>query len=265
MKTIKMNSQEEWRLENATAEKYEELFVPALFAAWAVKLINVVRLSQEKNILDVACGTGIVARTVKDQLKDKATVTGIDLNPAMLRVARRIESDINWVEGDAQRLPFENESFDAVLCQAALMFFPDKVAALSEMNRVSQKGGKIAVQVWGQNEAYDILTDILEEVSGSETAAIMRAPFILEDTTLLADLFEKSGIPLTDLQTDQTILKAPSLEQWLQIELESWALSGKVDAATILPKAKERLQNFCTADGTIEIPMRGHIAVAVKS
>lgn len=231
----------------------------------AVKLVDAAGLSEKKNILDVACGTGIVARTAKDRLKDKATVTGIDLNPAMLRVGRRIEFGINWVEGDAQRLPFDNESFDAVLCQAALMFIPDKVAALSEMNRILGKGGKIAVQVWGQNEAYNIVTDILEEVAGSETAAIMRAPFVLQDTTLLTDLFQKSGLPLANLQTDQTILQAPSLEQWLQIELESWALSGKVDAAAILPKAKERLQNFCTADGTVEIPMKGHIAVAVKS
>jgi ubiquinone/menaquinone biosynthesis C-methylase UbiE len=260
-----MNNQEEWRLENATAEKYEELFVPALFAAWAVKLVDAARLSEEKNFLDVACGTGIVARTVKDRLKDKATVTGVDLNPAMLHVAQRIRSDINWIEGNAQRLPFENESFDAVLCQAALMFFPDKIAALLEMNRVLQKGGKIAVQVWGQNEAYDILSDILKEVSGPETASIMQAPFVLQDITLLTDLFKKSAIPVTDLQMDQTILKAPSMEQWLQIELESWALSGKVDVAEILPKAKERLQSFCTTDETIEIPMKGNIVLAIKS
>lgn len=258
-----MNNQEEWHLENATAEKYEELFVPALFSPWAVKLVDTV-ISQEKNILDVACGTGILARTVKDRLNDKASVTGVDLNPAMLRVARRIRSDINWVEGNAQNLPFENESFDAVLCQAGLMFFPDKIAALSEMNRVLQSGGKMAVQVWGQNEPYDILTDILEEVEGQETASIMRAPFVLQDKNLLTDLFKSSGISITNLQTHQIILKSPSLEQWLQIELESWALSGKVDVAEILPKVKERLQSFCLPDGTVEIPMNGYIAVAIK-
>lgn len=260
-----MNNEEEWRLKNATAEKYEQLFVPALFTAWAVKMVDALELSDEKNILDVACGTGIVARTAKDRLKDKVSVTGVDLNPAMLRVARQIRSDINWIEGNAQNLPFENESFDVVLCQAALMFFPDKVAALTEMKRVLRTEGKIAVQVWGPNEAYDILIDILEEAAGSETASIMRAPFVLQDTSILTGLFKTSGIVITHLQTDQTILKAPSLEQWLQIELESWALSGKVDAVAILPKVKERFQRFCTTDGTIEIFMKGHIVLAKKN
>lgn len=78
-----MENQKDWLLESAIAEKYEELFVPSLFASWADKLVDAATLSHEKKILDVACGTGIVARTVKDRLNG-AFVTGVDLNPAMM-------------------------------------------------------------------------------------------------------------------------------------------------------------------------------------
>lgn len=260
-----MENQDKWYLENAVAEKYEEMFVPALFAAWADKIVDAAGLSREKNILDVACGTGIVARTVKDRLKNKATVTGLDLNPAMLNVAKRVCPDVNWIEGNAEELPFENEYFDAIFCQAGLMFFPEKIIALSEMNRVLCNGGKMVVQVWAENEAYNKLIEVLEEVAGSETASILRAPFVLNDITTLANIFERSGIAVTSLQTDQTILKAPSLERWLQVELESWALSGKVDGNALLPEVKKRLGSYCNSEGMVEIPMKGHIVLAVKN
>lgn len=144
------------------------------------------------------------------------------------------------------------------------MFFPDKVAALTEFRRILQKGGKIVVQVWAQNEAYDIFTDILREVSGPDTASVMNAPFVLGNAALLTDLFKRSGVAATNLQTDQVVLQAPSLEQWLNVELESWVLSGKVDAAAILARAKERMASFCMADGTVEIPMKGHIVIGTK-
>lgn len=127
-----MSNEETWRLETATARKYEEVFVPALFARWAEILIDSAELAREKTILDVACGTGIVARTVKKRLNGRVDVKGVDLNPAMLEIAGGISPDIDWLEGNAQKLPFDNESFDVVLCQAGLMFFPDKIAAFQK-------------------------------------------------------------------------------------------------------------------------------------
>src|SRR5215472_12207007 len=107
------------------AEAYEAAFVPAFFAQWAPILCDAAGLGAGQKVLDVACGTGIVARTAAERV-GPAHVTGVDLNQAMLTVARRVRGDIDWRQGDAAALPLADRSFDAVLCQMALMFFPDR-------------------------------------------------------------------------------------------------------------------------------------------
>jgi ubiquinone/menaquinone biosynthesis C-methylase UbiE len=106
-------------------------------------------------VLDVACGTGVVARTAADRMGGRGRVAGLDRNQGMLAVAGRLRPDLEWHEGDAAELPFADASFDAVLCQSALMFFPDRVAALREMARVAAPGGTVAVQVWDLLEAQE--------------------------------------------------------------------------------------------------------------
>lgn len=133
------------------------------------------------------------------------------------------------------------------------------------MYRVLRQEGKLVIQVWGPNEVYAILTDILNEVSGPETASIMQAPFVLENKNYLQTLFDQASITVTEIQTHETILKAPSLEQWIQTELESWALSGKMEPSALLSPARQKLQRFCSAGGAIEIPMKGHVVLASKT
>jgi SAM-dependent methyltransferase len=105
------------------AELYEERFVPALFADWAPAVADVADLAPGQRVLDVACGTGILARTAADRVGELGIVTGVDANPAMLTVAGRVRPDLDWRLGDAQTLPFGDGSFDRVMCQMALMFF----------------------------------------------------------------------------------------------------------------------------------------------
>jgi len=110
------------------AEAYEATFVPAFFAQWAPILCDAAGVGAGHTVLDVACGTGIVARVAAERA-GAARVTGVDRNEAMLTVARRVRTDIDWRHGDAAALPLPGRSFDAVLCQMALMFFPDPIRA----------------------------------------------------------------------------------------------------------------------------------------
>lgn len=133
------------------AEEYERVKVPKHFEPVARMFIRHISLQPSDRVLDVACGTGIVARIVAEQEGFAGQITGIDLDPDMLAVARtKMPSSgivIDWKEGDAQNLPFNSDSFDLVLCQQGLQYFPDKGAALKSMHRVLVSHGRVAILV----------------------------------------------------------------------------------------------------------------------
>ncbi len=107
---------------------YESAFVPALFAEWAPHLVDMAEAGAGDEVLDVACGTGIVARSAADRVGTTGRVVGLDLNEAMLAVARRLYPDLDWRQGDAGSLP-RGPLLRAVTCSFGLMFFPDRAAA----------------------------------------------------------------------------------------------------------------------------------------
>ena len=141
-----MPSGDDFQVSVQAAEVYESEFVPALFGRWAPHLVEAAEVAPGRSVLDVACGTGVVAREAAR--RTRARVVGIDVNPGMLAVARRVEPGIEWLEADAVALPFADGSFDTVLCQASLMFVPEPERALGEMARVVAPGGTVGVQVW---------------------------------------------------------------------------------------------------------------------
>ena len=129
----------EARNNTAPAEIYEQHLVPAMFEPFARDLIQLCNIRSSDKILDVACGTGILSRLAIDCVDiTVGKVVGIDINPVMLDMARHCSAgkDIEWKEGSAMSLPFPNEFFDLVVCQQGLQFFPDRIKALKEMNRV---------------------------------------------------------------------------------------------------------------------------------
>lgn len=131
------------------AEMYERLLVGPLFRPWAEVLLDRVSVASGDRVLDLACGTGIVARLAKERLGQKGRVVGLDLSSQMIEVGRSIDPSVEWREGNAIALPFdENEKFDVLLCQQGLQFFPDKVVAAREMRRVLAPGGRLAVATW---------------------------------------------------------------------------------------------------------------------
>ncbi len=134
------------------AENYERHFVPAIGAPLGADLVETAQIRAGERVLDVACGTGVIARLAAQRAGANGTVAGLDLNPGMLTVARSATPSgmtIEWHEGSAEEMPLPDSSFDVVLCQMGLQFVPDKSAALREMHRTLKPGGRLTLNVPG--------------------------------------------------------------------------------------------------------------------
>ena len=131
-----MNQPGQWQVAGSAPEVYERELVPAVFGEWAPIVVGLARPRPGERVVDVACGTGIVARIAAARVGPTGVVVGVDLNPGMLSVARSIilsdsrsAAPVQWQEASADKLPFPVESFDIVYCQLGLQFFADRAGA----------------------------------------------------------------------------------------------------------------------------------------
>ncbi|TGT67484.1 methyltransferase domain-containing protein [bacterium M00.F.Ca.ET.159.01.1.1] len=142
-------------------EMYERWLVGPLFRPWAEVTFELLKLSPGHRVLDIACGTGIVARVARERLGAAGYVVGIDINADMLAVARIVAPDIDWRVGNAGALPLhDGEQFDVVVCQQGLQFFPDKAAAAAQMRRALAQGGRLAVATWRSDEEIPFFREL---------------------------------------------------------------------------------------------------------
>jgi ubiquinone/menaquinone biosynthesis C-methylase UbiE len=140
-------------------EMYERWLVGPLFRPWVEPTLAVLHVSPGDRVLDIACGTGIVARVARERLQ--ASVVGVDVSSDMLAVARRIAPEIDWRQGDAAKLPLgDGEQFDIVVCQQGLQFFPDKPAAAGEMRRALASDGRLAVATWPTDDELPLFREL---------------------------------------------------------------------------------------------------------
>jgi SAM-dependent methyltransferase len=180
------------------AETYERYMVPALFAPAAEHLLAVVRLRPGERVLDVGTGTGIVARLAAPNIGPTGSVAGLDASPAMLSIARAMAAEegltVDWDEGQAEALPYPDESFDLVLSQFALMFFTDRAGALAEMRRVLIPGGRVALSVFqgiDRHPFYQALDDAIERRLGMSAVGEI---FALGDADALGASLTRAGL-----------------------------------------------------------------------
>ena len=123
---------------------YEGLHVDALFRQWAQPVLDAAGVTGGSRVLDVACGTGVVAREALGRVGPTGSVIGLDIGPGMVAVAETIEPAVTWTVGDAGKLPFDDDEFDAVVSQFGLMFFTDRVQAIREMLRCAKPGTRVS-------------------------------------------------------------------------------------------------------------------------
>ena len=252
------------------ATAYQNLFVPALFQEWAPRVCSAARLKAGDRVLDVACGTGVLAREAAARIGPGGRVTGLDLNPGILAVAQRMAPDIEWRLGDASSLPFEASGFDAVVSQFGLMFFPDRVGALREMMRVLAPGGRLAVAVWDALEntpGYAAEVSLVERMAGSGAADALRFPFALGDPAMLIELCSAAGVSGAGVTTHTGTGRFPSIRTMVEAELRGWLpLVGiKLEdelIERILTEAETALAPYRQADGTVAFETPVHIITA---
>ena len=174
-------------------EIYETALVAPLFRPWADSLLDDAQLGPGESILDVACGTGIVARVARERLGTAGKVVGVDGSPGMLAVAARVAPAIEWRQGDAAALPLQpEERFDVVVCQQGLQFFEDRAEAAREMKRALAANGRLAVSTWRPDEEFPVLHG-LRGVAERHLGPIDDARHSLSDPRAIEAVLQAAG------------------------------------------------------------------------
>ncbi|MCC7449727.1 MAG: class I SAM-dependent methyltransferase [Anaerolineae bacterium] len=258
------------QISHNAAEIYEAFFIPALFQEWAERVANAAHIQTGQRVLDVASGTGILARTVMDQVGATGAVVGLDINPEMLAVAARKAPAIEWRQGKAEALPFGDNDFDAVVSQFGLMFFEDRLAAIREMVRVLRMDGQMVIAVWASlenNAGYAAMVELLQRLFGENVASGIRAPFVLGDVHELNALFRDAGIAGLQIKTLPGIARFPSIEAWIYTDIKGWVLADMLDDDQfdlLLKEAHQSLSPFVTVEGKVVFGVSAHIISATK-
>jgi len=258
--------------EGSVALNYERYSGPAVLEPFALDLAD--RLNNEplKNVLEIACGTGRVTRHLIKLIPAGGKLIATDISVDMLEVARSVVPDekISWLVADAQQLPFENGSFDHVVCQFGLMFFPDKSKAVREIYRVLAEGGKFFFNVWDSMEKHPralLFKKILDE-QFDDGPAEMELPHSLHDRNFLRRLLVEAGF--NDIRIEEvtrTGYQHPddTIAGFSNGAMVSKFLSTKTELQreTLNKRLKEELVNAFDKDG-MRFPMTAIVGEGVK-
>jgi ubiquinone/menaquinone biosynthesis C-methylase UbiE len=255
------------------AELYEQYAVPYVLGPWAPELVELAALRRGERVLDLACGTGVVARLAAPRVGPTGQVIGMDLNAGMLTVARTLPQPssgpaIVWVEESATAMGLPDRSIDVVLCQQGLQFFPEKLAALREMHRVLVPGGRVLLSVWKSAGPYNIAVgDALERHVGTETATKYRASRVVPDAEDLHRLLVEAGFRDVHIRPSAMTILLPPIEVFVLCHLSASPVAGAVAALTEAERAalagqvSAALHAFAEGDG-VAVPDETNLAIA---
>ncbi len=258
------------------AEGYESYMVPTLFGPWATLLLQAADPGPDDRVLDVGCGTGIVARQVASRLGARGAVTGVDPSPDMLAVARAAASRegvaMEWLEGSAESLPFPGNSFDLVLCQFALMFFADRAAALAEIRRVMTGTGRLLVSVWQGLDRHPFYRTLHLAIQQRLGLSALQDIFALGDADELRALMAGAGFQRVEMAPASMTARFPNPDGFLagEIEVDTAAIpqmqhldlqARQAIVAAIAADMKSALREVTHGDHVV-IPFHAHIVNA---
>lgn len=202
---------------------YERWLVGPLFRPWAALLLDRLQPAPGERVLDIACGTGIVARLARERVGD-GTVVGVDVSPPMLEVARSAAPDVTWREGTALDLPLADaERFDVVTCQQGLQFFPDRPAAARQMRRALAPGGRLGVATWVPLDQVPMFA-ALHEVAERHLGPVVDQRHAFGEADAVAALLTNAG--LADVVVDTVVHRHRFDDGAMFLRLNTMALVG---------------------------------------
>jgi SAM-dependent methyltransferase len=263
---------------SSPARTYEEFFGPSIFTPWSRVLLERAAPRPGERVLDLACGTGIVTRQVAPMVGPSGSVVGLDVSPDMLEVARSIPVEgapVEWREGNASELDLPAGSFDLVLCQQGLQFFPDRAAAARGIHRVLKDGGRAVIAVWQSLDRHAVLEAIFTAESRHLQLPVeqVATPFSLADSDQLRRVLEGAGFGGVEIEEVSLDLTFPSPDRYIELTTRAGAAvipelaqDGEALAsllASVQRDAGEIVQKHRQGD-TLTFPMHAHVAVARK-
>ncbi len=259
-------------------QAYEQYMVPGIMIPGVEVMLRYARLQAGERVLDVACGTGIVARTVAPLVGEQGTVTALDINPAMLKVAQAQPipqgASIEWREGNALSLPLPDDTYDLVLCHQGLQFFPDKVATLREAKRVLVSGGRVVINVQQSLQLNPIYKTFNEVLIGHMHIPALAAPFAFGEFEPLQSVLTEAGFNDVEIIPISHSIQFPSISIYIQASIIGSAAVIQelarldADAKTQLADQITRdmspvLEPYVQADGTLLMPLNANIGRGV--
>jgi ubiquinone/menaquinone biosynthesis C-methylase UbiE len=256
------------------AENYERFFTPSIGEPVAHALLERAAVQPSERVLDVACGTGVLARLLAHRIGPNGGLAGLDPNPGMLAVARRAtpaSAKIEWYEAPAERIPLPDQSFDVVLCQMGLQFMPDRPGAIQEMRRVLTVNGRLLLSVPGPvPEIFDDLASALGRYVGPPAAGFVRQVFSLHDVEELEDILQDAGFAQVEVAVEEHHLALPPPQQFLWQYVHSTPLSASASQMDTTAQAefeREVLDAWAEAgnDEGLELRLRMVVASATRA
>lgn len=256
------------------AERYQSVLVPVIFEPWAQEMIRRAAPQAGEDVLDLACGTGVVTREVARAVPGIASLTATDHSAEMLGVARSLASavglDVDWVEADVAALPFDDACFDLVFCQQALQFFPDRPAALAEVRRVLRPGGRVAFCVQRELEVNPMLkaqASALDAHVGAQVGAAVRAICGLSDAATLRALFQDAGFGTVQVEPVTLTLHHPDARAFAAGAMGGMHTGDKLSglAESSIDRAIDAfLEGLgpCLDGAAMRFPHRSHVVLA---
>jgi ubiquinone/menaquinone biosynthesis C-methylase UbiE len=221
----------------AIPEFYERYLVPLIFDPYARDLAARVTSAKPTRVLEIAAGTGVVTRALASQLPATTQIAATDLNLPMLEHAKTLmgrDDRIEWKTADAQNLPFEDESFDAVVCQFGVMFFPDKARAFKEARRVLKRNGHYYFSVWDKisnNEFAELVTQAIEQMFPNDPPRFLaRTPHGHYDIDLLRQDLKAAGFASISADAIDARSRAPSPREPALAYVQGTPLRNEVEA-----------------------------------
>lgn len=267
-----MSTADHYSLTGTAPERYEANMVPALFEPFARGLLGFAGLRRGERVIDVACGTGIVARLGWPALAPSGRLVGVDLNPGMLEVARVAvdDGDIEFTQGDATALPLPDAEFDVAICHHGLQYFSDRSAALREMHRILTDPGRLVLSVWRpveHNPGHAVLAAVLDRHVSEAAGDTRRAPFRLSDRGEVRALVTAAGFRDVAIRLDARVARFPSVEAMIRIMMAGTPLAAAMQDAdpgvlkAVIAEATEALSAY-EDDLGLALPMQAWIVTA---